>query len=130
MAKRAKGRVVMILLDSNTVVYLSKEIISIDDVFDDNEEYGISVITYMEVLGYDFESTKEKEFIEELLSYLSIIYIDETIAKRVIQLRKEKKIKLPDAIICATAIVNNALLITNDIRLKNIKNLKIKIIGM
>ncbi len=130
MAKRAKGRVVMILLDSNTVVYLSKEIISIDDVFDDNEEYGISVITYMEVLGYHFESTKEKEFIEELLSYLSIIYIDETIAKRVIQLKKEKKIKLPDAIICATAIVNNSLLITNDIRLKNIKNLKIKIVGM
>ena len=130
MAKRAKGRVVMILLDSNTVVYLSKEIISIDDVFDDNEEYGISVITYMEVLGYHFESTKEKEFIEELLSYLSIIYIDETIAKRVIQLKKEKKIKLPDAIICATAIVNNGLLITNDIRLKNIKNLKIKIVGM
>ena len=120
----------MILLDSNTIVYLSKEIISIDDVFDDNEECGISVITYMEVLGYDFESTKEKEFIEELLSYLSIIYIDEAIAKRVVVLKKERKIKLPDAIICATAMINNSLLITNDIRLKNIKNLKIKIVGM
>ena len=120
----------MVLLDSNTIVYLSKEIISVDDVFDDNKEYGISVITYMEVLGYSFESTKEKEFIEELLSYLSVIYIDETIAKRVIELKKERKIKLPDAIICATAMVNNSLLITNDIRLKNIKNLKIKIVGM
>ena len=48
----------------------------------------------------------------------------------VVYLSKEKKIKLPDAIICATAIVNNSLLITNDIRLKNINNLKIKIIGM
>jgi hypothetical protein len=28
-----------------------------------------------------------------------------------------------------TIIVNNSLLITNDIRLKNIKNLKIKIVG-
>jgi len=120
----------MILLDSNTIVYLSKEIIGIDDVFDDNGEYGISVITYMEVLGYDFESRKEKEFIEELLSYLSIIYIDEIIAREVIILKQEKKIKLPDAIICATAIVNNTLLITNDIRLKNIKNLKIKIVGV
>ena len=121
---------VIILLDSNTIVYLSKEIISIDDIFYDNEEYGISVITYMEVLGYDFKSTKEKEFIEELLSYLTIIYIDERIATRVIQLKKEKKIKLPDAIICATALVNNSLLITNDIRLQNIKELKIKIVGM
>jgi predicted nucleic acid-binding protein len=62
----------MILLDSNTIVYLSKEVIKIDDVFDDAEEYGISIITYMEVLGYEFESTKEKEFIEELFSYLRI----------------------------------------------------------
>ena len=120
----------MILLDSNTIVYLSKEIISIDDIFYDNEEYAISVITYMEVLSYNFESTKEKEFIEELLSYLNIVYIDETIANEIIKLKQEKKIKLPDAIICATAIVKNAFLITNDIRLKNLKNLKIKIVGM
>jgi len=120
----------MVVLDSNTIVYLSKELICLDDVFDDNEEYGISVITYMEVLGYHFESTKEKEFIEELLSYLTIIYIDETIAQKVIELKREKKIKLPDAIICATAMVNNSLLISNDIRLKNIRNLKIKIVGM
>ena len=45
-------------------------------------------------------------------------------------LKQEKKIKLPDAKICATAIVNSTLLITNDIRLKNIKNLKIKIVGI
>ena len=94
----------MILLDSNTIVYLSKEIIRIDEVFDDGEEYCISVITYMEVLGYNFESIKEKEFIEELLSYLTIIYIDETIAKRVIELKQEKKIKLPDAIICVIGL--------------------------
>lgn len=80
----------MVLLDSNTVVYLSKEIISINDVFDNNE----------------------------------------TIAKRVIELKKEKKIKLPDAIICATAMVKDSLLITNDVRLKNIKKLKIKIVGV
>jgi predicted nucleic acid-binding protein len=119
----------MILLDSNTIIYLSKELILVDAIFDDNEEYGVSVITYMEVLGYDFESTKEKEFIEELFSYLHIIYIDETIANKVIEIKQENKMKLPDAIICATAIVNNSLLITNDIRLKNIKNLNVKIMG-
>ena len=74
----------MILLDSNIIVYLSKEIIN----------------------------------------------IDETIANEVIKLKQEKKIKLPNAIICATVIVNNILLITNDIRLKNIKTLKIKIVGV
>jgi len=120
----------MILLDSNTIIYLSKEIIKVEDIFNDTEEYAISIITYMEVLGFKFESIKEKEFIEELLSYLDIVYIDETIAKKVIEIKRENKIKLPDAIICATAIINDSLLITNDIRLKNIHNLKIKIIGV
>lgn len=120
----------MTLLDSNTIIYLSKRLITIDDVFEDHEEYAISVITYMEVFGYDFESKKEKDFIKELLSYMQIFYIDEDIAKKVIQIKIKNKIKLPDAIICATAMLNKATLVTNDIRLQNIKNLKSKIIGI
>jgi len=119
----------MVFLDSNTIVYLSKELVTVDDIFDDNEEYGVSVISYMEVLGYAFESEKEKAFIEGLFSCLHIVYIDEIIANKVIQLKRRNKIKLPDAIICATTMINNGTLITNDIRLQNIKNLKIKIIG-
>jgi predicted nucleic acid-binding protein len=61
---------------------------------------------------------------------LSVYYIDENIANKVIQLKRKNKIKLPDAIICATAIVNNATLVTNDIRLQNISNLKLKIVGL
>ena len=64
MAKSAKRRVVdMTLLDSNAIIYLSKGLVSIDEVIHDNEEYCISVITYMEVLGYVFESEKEEKFI-------------------------------------------------------------------
>lgn len=40
----------MILLDSNTIIYLSKKLISIDDVFNDkDDDYAISVITYMDM---------------------------------------------------------------------------------
>jgi len=121
----------MTILDSNTVIYLSKQLISVDDIFNDsNDIYAISVITYMEVLGYDFDSKKEKEFIKEMLSYLDILYIDEQIANKVIQLKIKNKIKLPDAIICATSIINNATLITNDIRLQNIDNLRLKLLGI
>lgn len=120
----------MTLLDSNIIIYLSKGLISVDELFDNTEEYSVSVITYMEVLGYEFETTKEKTFIEELLSYLNICYIDENIAKTVIQLKTQNKIKLPDAIICATAMVNDATLITNDVRLQNIANLKLRLVGI
>ena len=118
----------MILLDSNTIIYLSKEMIDVDDVFTDENDYAISVVTYMEVLGYPFKFKEEENFIKEIISCLTIIYIDKQISNKVIELKKIHKVKLPDAIICATAIINKAVLITNDIRLKNITNLKLKII--
>lgn len=120
----------MIVLDTNTIIYLSKELISIEKIFIANEEYAVSVITYIEVLGYDFESDKEEDFIKKLFKTLKIIYIDYTIAQNVIILRKKYKIKLPDAVICATSLVNNAILITNDLRLKKINELKLNLIGI
>lgn len=116
----------MTLLDSNAIIYLSKRVITVDEIFIDNEEYAISVITYMEVLGYSFESEEEEDFIHNFLKAFKIIYIDDAIANKVIMLRKIHKIKLPDAIICASCLVNSAILVTNDIRLKNIPDLKIR----
>lgn len=121
----------MTLLDSNTIIYLSKKLISIDDVFSDKDDvYAVSVITYMEVLGYDFDFKEEEKFIREMISYLEVLYINEDISNKVVELKRKNKIKLPDAIICATAIINKATLVTNDIRLKNINKLKLKIVGV
>ena len=120
----------MQLLDSNIIIYLSKERISIDEVFANDERYAVSVITYMEVLGYDFASHREEHFIKKLLNLFEIVYIDRAIASKVIELRKQYKIKLPDAIICATSMVHNGVLLSNDIRLKNIEKLNIKILDI
>jgi len=114
------------ILDSNTIIYLSKELISIEDVLEDKQDLAISVITYMEILGYNFDSEKEEQFIKSFLNYMEIIYIDEQIVDIVIGLRKKYKIKLPDAIICASAILNQDTLITNDLQLNKIDKLIIK----
>ena len=116
----------MTILDSNAIIYLSKGLVSIDDIISDDEEYAISVITYMEVLGYAFTSKEEEIFIENLLSLMQIKYLNSNIVQRVIALRKKQKIKLPDAIICATAIEEEAYLLTNDIHLKSVTSLKFK----
>jgi len=106
------------ILDSNAIIYLSKDLVNIDDLLEENEEYAISVITYMEVLGYAFKSKKEEKLIVDFLSLLQIKYLNSDIVQRVIVLRKKQKIKLPDAIICATAMSEGAYLLTNDFRLK------------
>ena len=119
---------VVLLLDSSTIIYLSKGMIDIDTILLENENYSISVITYMEVLGYKFNSNQEEEIMKNLLSLFDIVYIDESTTEIVIEIRKANKIKLPDAIICATAIRNNSILFSSDVRLKAIKNLKLKFI--
>jgi predicted nucleic acid-binding protein len=79
----------MTILDSNAIIYISKGLVSIDDIFYNNEEYAVSVITYMEVLGYTFDSEKEEKFIKDLLSLLHIKYLNSDIVQRVIELRKK-----------------------------------------
>ncbi len=110
----------MVLLDSNIIIYLSQNIIDLDDIADDDSILTVSVITYIEVLGYPFSDETQRAFIKKLFSFLEIIYIDESIAQKTIELRENNKIKLPDAIICATALRAKAKLITNDERLRNL----------
>ena len=102
------------LFDSNIIIYLSKREIplSIIDQFDD---IFVSVITYMEILGYVFDDTEEEIFIKDLLSVFKTIYIDERIADIAITIRKKKRIKLPDAIITATAISEGLYLVTRNV---------------
>lgn len=115
-----------VLLDSNIVIYLSQKKLSINEVFEDDKSYHISLVTYMEILSYNFISKKEEQFIKQLLSLFHIIDITREIAEKVIDLKKIRKIKLPDAIIVATALAYNYTLYTNDKQLHTVQNLMIK----
>lgn len=102
-----------LLLDSNVIIMLSRGDLPLEKIFYPKKKYLISVITYMEVLGYDFEDFREIALIKQLLNNFSIIYVDQIIADQVVLLRKQnKKIKLPDAIILATAELHQADLVT------------------
>ncbi len=115
-----------ILIDSNIIIYLSKNKISIDDVFEKDKKYYISLVSYMEILSYNFISKDEEKFINKLLSFFEIIDISKDIANKVISLKKSRKIKLPDAIIVATSMIFNHTLFTNDKQLTTIDGLKVK----
>ena len=102
------------LFDSNIIIYLSKKEIPYSYI-DQFDEHYISVITYMEILGHRFRDKNEEKFIQELLSLFKMLYIDREIADKVIEIRKKGRIKLPDAIIAATAMSNELFLITRNI---------------
>ncbi len=88
-------------------------------------EYLISFISEIELLSYHKLSLEDESVIKDLLLNFSIININDEIKEKTIQLRKKYKLKLPDSIVVATAIIENAILITGDKQLHKIKELSV-----
>lgn len=87
-----------------------------------NEDFTVSFITYIEFLGYKDATAATEEFI----ALAEVLEINKTIIDKCIALRKTNKIKLPDAIIAATAMVYDMTLISRNISdFGNINNIKI-----
>jgi predicted nucleic acid-binding protein len=87
-----------------------------------NDDFTVSFISYIEYLGYK-DATKSSE---EFITLANVIEINKLIIDATIAIRKAHKIKLPDAIIAATALVYNLTLITrNTSDFKNIDGIKV-----
>ncbi len=76
--------------------------------------FHISIITRMEFLGFRGHTLESYQKAHRFLSYATECGLDDEIADIVITLRREKSIKLPDAIIAATALQNNWTLVTRN----------------
>jgi len=78
-------------------------------------EYGfISVITRMELLAWDGLTSIGEKQIQSYLGLVKTVLLSEPIENEAIVLRRKTRLKLPDAIIAATAVVCDATLVTND----------------
>ncbi|MEH2410951.1 type II toxin-antitoxin system VapC family toxin [Nostoc sp.] len=107
----------LILLDTNVVLYfLGGRLVNPLP----SGQYLISVITEIELLSYPSLSLEEETQIIDFLNKITIIGIDSNIKNLTIAFRKQYKLRLPDAIIVATAKSLNATLFTNDVRLANL----------
>ena len=114
------------LIDTNIIIYLAQEKLKIDDFAKDTDDLYISSITYMEALGFPFQDRDEEDKITQFCDVFKRFYLTEEIEMQTIAIRKSTKIKLPDAIIAATAIIYNLTLVTrNSDDFKNIPKLKI-----
>jgi len=118
----------MYLLDTNAVIYyfrgMQKAIAVFKLIEDANEEVNLSVITKIELLSFDNED--ELKNIDRLLVNSRIFSLDDEIVDKTIEVRRKYKLKLPDAIIAATAMVNNLILVTHNKKdFKKTRGLKI-----
>ena len=103
-------------LDSNLIILASKQQIDTEKLLSLYDEFYISIVTYMEVYAYDFQNRAEKDLIDEFFANLEIVEVNRAIADQAVIYRKNKikRIKLPDAIILATAKYLYADLLSDD----------------
>jgi len=118
------------LLDTNIIIYFlqgnSKAVNLMKKLYSSNKKIAVSIITVIETLSYPKISKKEEKEIKKMFENLSIIFIDWNITENTIEIARKYKLKIPDAIIGATAINNNLTLISADHTFKKIHELKFK----
>lgn len=86
---------------------------------------NLSVITQIELLCWKIDITTEQK-VKEFISDSNVLDITPDVVVQCVELRKNKKIKTPDAIISATALVYGYTMITiNEKDFANIKGLKV-----
>lgn len=110
------------LLDTNIAIdYLNgfEDLAGLPERLSGAELYA-SQITRMELLSYHRLTAADEPRVYEFLAYLTIIPIDSKVEKATIALRRGARLKLPDAIIAATAWVLDVTLVTRDRRLADL----------
>jgi len=105
------------LIDTNTVIdYLMGKLPPTGMAFMNgiiNDIPNVSIITKIEVLGFSTTPFAYK-ILTDFFDDAIVFGLTDEVTAKTIELRKTQKIKLPDSIIAATALVNNFTLISRN----------------
>ena len=107
------------LWDTNAVIYYFRKAFSLngEKIVDDivvKYQPCISIITEIELLCWKDLAIDEATILKNFIADCSVFDLDTHIKANTIEIRKNYSLKLPDAIIAATAVTYNLTLISND----------------
>lgn len=86
---------------------------------------SVSIITQIEALSWVNPSKQKEAAIRSFIGDAYIIPLCDEVVKKCVSIRRAKKIRTPDAIIAATAIVHDMTLLTSDHDFQGIQGLEI-----
>ena len=112
------------LLDTNILLYLTGNKIPVDTL--PEGEFSVSFVTELEVLSYPSISPLEEQQLKRFMCDIPVIDITADIKDRTIELRKKYNLRLPDAIIAATALQLDLTRITNDKGFSVVKEIQVR----
>src|SRR3990167_5567835 len=101
------------LFDTNILIdYLNGEMQAKHEI-ERYEFVAISIVTYIEVLVGIRDSTLVDP-VKQFLGRFVVFSLDATIAERTVHMRQQLKLKVPDAVILATALQEACILVTRN----------------
>lgn len=117
------------LIDNNVISnyfsssYSEEMMVFISEIIDQTPV--ISVITEIEALSWISTDKEKEKIVKEFISDSKVLNLNPDIVTQCVKIRRSRKIKTPDAVIAATAIFYDLILITNDKDFEGIQNLKL-----
>ncbi|MCX7097544.1 MAG: type II toxin-antitoxin system VapC family toxin [Methylococcales bacterium] len=115
------------VLDTNIVIYLQKGVL-VEPL--PIAEYGISIITEMELRSYPALTIQQRHWLMSFINDIHVFELNNAIKEKTIELRQHYRLKLPDAIVCATAMASQAILLSNDKGLQHIDGLRCQLLAV
>ncbi|GCL38619.1 MAG: type II toxin-antitoxin system VapC family toxin [Sphaerospermopsis kisseleviana] len=105
------------LLDTNAVVAVLQGNTQLLQILQNADWIGISVISQIEFLAFSGLSELDYQLFQEFIQRVEVVGLsakDTLLIDNIIKIRQQYRLKLPDAVITATAIQNTASLVTAD----------------
>ncbi len=105
------------LLDTNAIVALLQGNAQLLQLLQNSDWIGISIISQIEFLAFSGLGQNDRQLFQQFLQRVEVIglvSINTGLVDKIIEIRQQYRLKLPDAIIAAMAIQNSASLVTAD----------------
>ena len=105
------------VLDTNVIVALLQGNLQLIELLKDADWLGVSVISKIEFLVFPGLNQDDRQIFEQFLQRVKVIGLvamDAVLIDKIIEIRQQHRLKLPDAVIAAMAIQNSASLVTAD----------------
>jgi predicted nucleic acid-binding protein len=102
------------LFDTNILIDYLNGVPQARDELNRYDGKAISIVTWMEVMAG--AAPQVEAATRAFLDGFEIVALDSPVAERAVEFRKSNRVKLPDAIIRASAQANDLLLVTRNIK--------------
>ena len=105
------------VLDTNAIVALLQGNSQLIQLLQNADWIGVSVISQIEFLAFSGLSQDDRQLFQLFLQRVEIIGLvasDAALIEKIIEIRLQYRLKLPDAVIAAMAIQNSASLVSAD----------------